>query len=168
MMPDLPMPVTTTRPGQASRTSTACSNRWSMRSIKPVMASASIRNTLLAESEIIVRRDLATRRCRESGWIPARAALGRNDDNWNDYQQNTLHSACLVLVLFVVLVVGFCIVLRTSTCWKIGEDEVPENKFKSSEAACRSVRAAGSEPQAPWDSSQSCAPGVPCLENQKS
>ncbi len=48
--PDFPIPVTTTRPSHAYKSSTALSNRSSSRSINPAIASASIRRTRFAEA----------------------------------------------------------------------------------------------------------------------
>ncbi len=56
--PDLPSPVTTTRPLQACKSSTAFSKRASRRSISPAIASASIRRHALGGCERLSCRAL--------------------------------------------------------------------------------------------------------------
>ena len=50
MMPDLPIPVTITRPVQSRSITTACAKRSSRRSMRPRMASASVRSTFRASA----------------------------------------------------------------------------------------------------------------------
>src|SRR5581483_11716414 len=50
MMPDLPMPVTITRPRQEAIRSTACVKRSSRQAIKPLIAAASVASTLRARA----------------------------------------------------------------------------------------------------------------------
>ena len=61
MMPDLPMPVTMTRPRQSSSSRTACSNVPSSRSTSARMAAASVCSTFLASAISMVTRALHRR-----------------------------------------------------------------------------------------------------------
>src|SRR5215510_12399399 len=82
-----------------------------------MIASASMRSTLLAESEVIVRysnhpsfpRKRESRlpsgkvsTCGKSVWIPARASLGRNDDggiSWISQSSTVEHRLCILVVI---------------------------------------------------------------------
>ena len=79
--PDLPRPVTTTRPLQACRSSTAFSKRVSRRSIRPAIASDSTRRTRLAVSRLIgVGRPIRALAWRVFGFFAAAGEVFREGE----------------------------------------------------------------------------------------